>query len=72
MELFQLPTQTWYLVICAGVALVLGFYALSVLLIALFPSQRQSFTRPGEHTYTSPTFREPVPGKPGLYSARQP
>ena len=73
MELSELLiTPNWYLIICAGVALVLGVNAVVLLLMALFPGSRPRFLRPGPHTYTSPSLRPPVPGKAGLYSVHEP
>jgi hypothetical protein len=70
MDLYTaLDTQTIFLVICCGVGLVLGLYALVMLLMAVPAPRRAHFVRGHAGDVWMPVPREPVPGKAGLYSA---
>jgi hypothetical protein len=51
------------------VGVVLGLYALVVILMAVVAPRRAHFTRGHAHDVWMPVPREPVPGKAGLYTA---
>jgi hypothetical protein len=70
-EYTLLDLRTWFLVICCGVALVLGLYALITIVIALVSRHSAHFVHGHSHDVWMPEPHKPVSGKAGLYSAPQ-
>jgi hypothetical protein len=63
-----LDTRAWFMVICCGVALVLGLYAVVVMLMARVAPRRGHFVHAHSHAIWTPEPHRPVPGKAGLFS----